>query len=68
VTTEVRPKGLATVLAPLLRASDAGGDLPLPPICATIGYRFIAVDEGRAVMEHEPGEHQYNTIGTVTAG
>jgi uncharacterized protein (TIGR00369 family) len=44
------------------------GDLPHPPICATIGYRFIALDEGRAVMELEPGEHQYNPIGTVHGG
>ena len=41
------------------------GELPLPPICATIGFRFVAMDEGRAVMELEPGEHQYNPIGTV---
>ena len=47
-----------------LRAMLAG-ELPLPPICATIGFRFVAFDEGRAVMELEPGEHQYNPIGTV---
>lgn len=41
------------------------GELPLPPICATIGFRFVEFDEGRAVMELEPGEHQYNPIGTV---
>ena len=41
------------------------GDLPHPPICATIGFRFVEFDEGTAVMELEPGEHQYNPIGTV---
>jgi uncharacterized protein (TIGR00369 family) len=41
------------------------GDLPHPPICATIGFRFVEFDEGRAVMELETGEHQYNPIGTV---
>lgn len=41
------------------------GDLPHPPICATLGFRFLAFDEGHAVMELEPGEHQYNPIGTV---
>ncbi len=41
------------------------GELPLPPICATIGFRFVEFDEGRAVMELEPGEHQYNPLGTI---
>lgn len=47
-----------------LRAMQTG-ELPLPPICATIGFRFVEFDEGRAVMEFEPGEHQYNPIGMV---
>jgi uncharacterized protein (TIGR00369 family) len=50
-----------------LRAMQAG-DLPHPPICATVGFRFVGFDEGRAVMELEPGEHQYNPIGTVHGG
>lgn len=44
------------------------GDLPHPPICATLGFRFLEFKEGRAVMELEPGEHQYNPIGTVHGG
>lgn len=44
------------------------GDLPVPPICATIGFRFTSVDDGVAVMELSPGEHQYNTIGSVHGG
>lgn len=44
------------------------GELPHPPICATIGFRFVEFEEGRAVMELEPGEHQYNPIGTVHGG
>ncbi len=47
-----------------LRAMQRG-DLPHPPICATIGFRFVEFDEGRAVMDLEPGEHQYNPIGTI---
>ena len=43
----------------------ASGNLPHPPICATVGFRIASVDEGRAVIELEPGEHQYNPIGTV---
>ena len=47
-----------------LRAMLAG-ELPHPPICATIGFHFLQVEEGRVVMQLEPGEHQYNPIGTV---
>lgn len=47
-----------------LRAMQTG-ELPHPPICATIGFRFVEFVEGRAVMELEPGEHHYNPIGTV---
>lgn len=50
-----------------LRAIQAG-DLPHPPVCTTIGFRFVGFDEGHAVMELEPGEHQYNPIGTVHGG
>ncbi len=44
------------------------GDLPTPPICATIGFRFVEVAEGVVTMELLPGEHQYNPIGTVHGG
>lgn len=50
-----------------LRAMQTGA-LPHPPICATVGFRFVEFDEGRAVMELETGEHQYNPIGTVHGG
>lgn len=43
----------------------ASGQLPHPPVCATIGFRIAEVDQGWSVIELEPGEHQYNTIGTV---
>lgn len=41
------------------------GQLPHPPICATIGFRIAEAAEGRSVIELEPGAHQYNPIGTV---
>jgi uncharacterized protein (TIGR00369 family) len=50
-----------------LRAMQAG-ELPHPPICATVGFRFVEFDDGRAAMELEPGEHQYNPISTVHGG
>lgn len=34
------------------------GELPHPPVCATIGFRIAEVDKGRSVIELEPGEHQ----------
>lgn len=50
-----------------LRAMQTGA-LPHPPICATVGFRFVEVGEGSAAMELEAGEHQYNPIGTVHGG
>lgn len=50
-----------------LQAMQSGA-LPHPPICATVGFRFVEIDEGSAVMELETGEHQYNPIGTVHGG
>lgn len=47
-----------------LRAMQEG-TLPAPPICATIGFRFVEFDEGWAVMEFDPAEYHYNPIGTV---
>lgn len=41
------------------------GELPHPPICATVGFRITEVGEGRCVIELEPGEHHYNPVGTV---
>jgi uncharacterized protein (TIGR00369 family) len=48
----------------LLRAIVAG-EQPHPPICATIGFRIAEIDEGRSVIELEPGEQHYNPLGTV---
>jgi uncharacterized protein (TIGR00369 family) len=51
----------------LLREMFAG-KLPPPPITATMGFRGVEVDEGRAVFEGEPGEHLYNPIGSGHGG
>ena len=50
-----------------LRAMHAG-DLPHPPICATVGFRFLGFDEGRAVMEPEPLGLETTTVRTDSAG
>lgn len=44
------------------------GELPPPPIAATLGYRLLEVDEGRAVFGIEPQEFHYNPIGMVHGG
>jgi uncharacterized protein (TIGR00369 family) len=46
----------------------AAGELPQPPIAATLGFRLREVEPGRAVFECEPAEYHYNPIGTVHAG
>ncbi len=51
----------------LLRRMLAG-ELPYPPIAATVGMHLVEVEPGRVVWEAEPGEHFYNPIGTVHAG
>jgi uncharacterized protein (TIGR00369 family) len=44
------------------------GDIPLPPICELIGFRFVLVDPGETGMEFDPAEYHYNAIGTVHGG
>lgn len=51
----------------LLRLS-LDGTLPPAPICGTLGFRLVAVEEGRAVFEGEPGEHLLNPMGSVHGG
>lgn len=46
----------------------AAGDLPLPPIAQTLGFRLVEVERGRAVFECVPAEYHYNPIGSVHAG
>jgi uncharacterized protein (TIGR00369 family) len=44
------------------------GRLPIPPIAETMGFTGVAVEEGKAVFEGEPGEYLYNPIGVVHGG
>lgn len=44
------------------------GRLPEAPICGTLGFRLVEVEEGRAVFEGDPGEHLLNPMGTVHGG
>jgi len=44
------------------------GSLSQPPIGATLGFRLVEVEHGRAVFEGVPAPYHYNPIGTVHAG
>jgi uncharacterized protein (TIGR00369 family) len=46
----------------------ASGELPQPPIAATLGFSLVEAEPGNAVFECEPAEYHYNPIGTVHAG
>ncbi|HEY2195675.1 MAG TPA: PaaI family thioesterase [Actinomycetospora sp.] len=44
------------------------GELPPPPIMATIGAGVESVEQGRVVFVLEPAEYHYNPIGSVHGG
>jgi uncharacterized protein (TIGR00369 family) len=44
------------------------GKIPPPPICATLDFTLIHVEEGLARFEGHPAEFQYNPIGVVHGG
>ncbi|MET8975168.1 PaaI family thioesterase [Streptomyces sp. NPDC004539] len=44
------------------------GNLPAPPITATLDFTLDEVEKGRAVFSIVPGEQHYNPIGSVHGG
>lgn len=44
------------------------GELPSPPIGATMGFRLVEVAPGRAVFEARPGPDLLNPLGSVHGG
>jgi uncharacterized protein (TIGR00369 family) len=44
------------------------GDLPAPPVIATLAIHAISIDSGEAVFAMDPAEFHYNTIGSVHGG
>src|SRR5688572_359005 len=50
-----------------LRAMIAGR-LPAPPMAGTLGFRLVAVEEGMAMFEAEPGPSLLNPLGSVHGG
>lgn len=51
----------------LLRAIIAG-EVPAPPITATLAFELVSADEGRAVFRGYPAEFHANPMGTVHGG
>jgi len=51
----------------LLRAI-VDGEIPQPPISATLGFRIVAADEGVARFVGQPAESHYNPMGQVHGG
>lgn len=46
----------------------ARGELPPPPMMATLGFAMGEVEEGRVVFYADPDEYHYNPIGVVHGG
>lgn len=46
----------------------ADGSLPGAPIASLVGFRPVSAERGTVVFAFEPGEHQYNPIGSVHGG
>ena len=44
------------------------GRLPAPPMAGTLGFRLVAVEDGKAVFEGEPGPGLLNPLGSVHGG
>jgi uncharacterized protein (TIGR00369 family) len=44
------------------------GEVPQPPICATLGFHLAEVKEGYARFDGMPERRHYNPIGTVHGG
>jgi uncharacterized protein (TIGR00369 family) len=46
----------------------ARGELPAPPVIATLGFTLDSVEPGRVQFSFEPAEYHYNPIGSVHGG
>jgi uncharacterized protein (TIGR00369 family) len=44
------------------------GELPAPPVVATLGFVLESVEAGRAEFSFTPAEYHYNPIGSVHGG
>ncbi|QDQ96361.1 PaaI family thioesterase [Tomitella fengzijianii] len=44
------------------------GEIPYPPSGGTLDFRIAALARGSVTIEAEPGEYQYNAVGSVHGG
>jgi uncharacterized protein (TIGR00369 family) len=58
----------ATLSGRELLEGMVAGRLPMPPMGHTLGFRLVAVGEGTAVFEGDPGEQLLNPMGIVHGG
>ena len=49
-------------------AAIGNGDLPRPPIMATLGMSRVEYQDGKIVVSLKPEEFHYNPLGTVHGG
>jgi len=49
-------------------ARITNGELPVPPIMETLGFKALSVRDGVARFELDPAEMHYNPIGSVHGG
>jgi uncharacterized protein (TIGR00369 family) len=49
-------------------AALTAGELPVPPVAATLGFTATHVSDGVARFELDPAEFHYNPIGSVHGG
>lgn len=45
-----------------------GGEIPRPPMGATLGFHPTFFEEGKAIFEYVPDESAYNPLGMVHGG
>ena len=64
----VPPAEAATLSGRELLEGMVAGRLPMPPMGHTLGFRLVAVGEGTAVFEGDPGEQLLNPMGIVHGG
>lgn len=66
------PAALASAVRELsgleLFAKVIAGELPSPSIAATVGFRLVEAEEGKAVFEGGWGEHLLNPAGGLHGG
>jgi uncharacterized protein (TIGR00369 family) len=63
-----RPEELARRSGRQMLQAMIDGELPAPPIAATLGFLLVEVGDGFAAFEGETGAHLLNPMGTVHGG